>query len=46
MEYMPVNEKYIFNGKEYVCPLDLAMEIIGGKWKAMLLFHLQFGPLR
>lgn len=46
MDHNPVNEKYLFNGKEYLCPLDLAMEIIGGKWKAMLLFHLQFGPLR
>ncbi len=46
MDYKPVDEKYLFNGREYVCPLDLAMEIIGGKWKAMLLFHLQYGPLR
>lgn len=46
MEYQHKDEKYFFNGKEYLCPLDLAMEIIGGKWKAMLLFHLQFGALR
>lgn len=46
MEYKPVDEKYIFNGREYICPLDLAMEVIGGKWKAMFLFHLRFGPLR
>lgn len=41
-----VCKKYFFNGTVYLCPLELAMEIIGGKWKAMLLFHLQFGPLR
>ena len=46
MEYQHKNEKYFFNGKEYLCPLDLAMEVIGGKWKAMLLFHLQWGALR
>lgn len=46
MEYKPIDERYIFNGREYICPLDLAMEVIGGKWKAMFLFHLQNGPLR
>ncbi|MCC8096755.1 MAG: helix-turn-helix transcriptional regulator [Tannerellaceae bacterium] len=30
----------------YFCPLDLTMEVIGGKWKAMVIFHLQYGPLR
>lgn len=44
MEYKPIEERYLFCGKEYVCPLDLAMEVIGGKWKAKFLFHLQFGP--
>lgn len=46
MEYQPRHEKYLFNGDVYLCPLDLTMEVIGSKWKAMLLFHLQFGPLR
>lgn len=46
MDYKPVDEKYFFNGEEYICPLALAMDIIGGKWKAMFLFHLQWGPLR
>lgn len=46
MEYQCNSEKYFFNDKLYLCPLDLAMEIIGGKWKAMLLFHLQNGALR
>ncbi|MDE7374597.1 MAG: helix-turn-helix transcriptional regulator [Odoribacter sp.] len=46
MEYQSNPEKYFFNDKLYLCPLDLAMEIIGGKWKAMLLFHLQNGALR
>lgn len=46
MDYQPVDEKYIFNGETFLCPLELAMEIIGGKWKAMLIFHLQYGALR
>lgn len=46
MDYQEIKEKYIFNGDTYLCPLELAMDIIGGKWKAMLIFHLQYGPLR
>lgn len=46
MDNQHVCKKYFFNGTVYLCPLELAMEIIGGKWKAMLLFHLQLGPLR
>ncbi len=28
------------------CPLEAAIEIIGGKWKAPILFHLQGGTKR
>lgn len=35
-----------FKGKKYFCALDLALELIGGKWKAMFLYHLRKGPLR
>ena len=30
-----------FNGKEYPCPVSMAMDLIGGKWKAVILFYLQ-----
>ncbi len=33
-----------FNNKKYVCHLDLAMDMIRGKWKAVLLCHLIDGP--
>lgn len=46
MGYQHIDEKYFFNGDVYLCPLELAMEVIGGKWKAMLIFHLQYGALR
>lgn len=46
MEYQLVDEKYFFNGEIYLCPLDVAIEIIGGRWKAKILYHLQYGPLR
>jgi DNA-binding HxlR family transcriptional regulator len=34
--------KYI----EYECPLALSIEIIGGKWKALVMYHLRKGALR
>ncbi|MBU3130986.1 helix-turn-helix transcriptional regulator [Clostridium gasigenes] len=34
------------NGKNYVCKLDLAFEIIRGKWKAVILCHLLEGTKR
>lgn len=35
-----------FNDKKYVCHLDLAMDLIKGKWKAVLLCHIAEGPKR
>lgn len=36
------------NGKEYYCSFELALAIIGGKWKPLILWHLglQEGVLR
>jgi DNA-binding HxlR family transcriptional regulator len=34
-------ESAIFN-----CPLDAALQAIGGKWKGIILFHLARGKLR
>ena len=34
------------NGKIYPCPVSLAMDLVGGKWKAVILYHLQDGALR
>ncbi|WP_332840956.1 helix-turn-helix domain-containing protein [Paraclostridium bifermentans] len=36
----------IKDGKKYVCKLDLAFEIIRGKWKVIILCHLLEGPKR
>ena len=36
----------IYDGKKYVCNIDLGMEIIRGKWKAVILCHLNDGPKR
>jgi len=33
-------------GKTYPCPISVAMDLVGGKWKAVILYHLQHGPKR
>ncbi|SHK17587.1 winged helix-turn-helix transcriptional regulator [Desulforamulus aeronauticus] len=35
-----------YKDKKYVCHLDLAMELIRGKWKAIILCRLNNGPKR
>jgi DNA-binding HxlR family transcriptional regulator len=30
----------------YTCGLDAAIDVMGGKWKGLILFSLQDGPLR
>ncbi|MCR5537411.1 MAG: helix-turn-helix transcriptional regulator [Succinivibrio sp.] len=37
---------FYYKDREYHCTLELAMDVIGGKWKSMLIFHLREGPLR
>lgn len=34
------------NNKKYVCHLDLGMDLIRGKWKAVILCHLNEEPKR
>lgn len=46
MDSQCCSELYLFRGKEYYCSLELAMELIGGKWKTMMLYHLKDGALR
>lgn len=35
-----------YNGNQYVCSLDFAMDFIRGKWKCILLCHLYNEPKR
>ena len=37
---------YNFNGREYPCCSTLTMSIIGGKWKAAILYNLMDETLR
>ncbi|MBD1229576.1 winged helix-turn-helix transcriptional regulator [Xenorhabdus griffiniae] len=29
------------NGKSYPCPVSMAMDLIGGKWKGVILYYLK-----
>jgi len=33
-------------GPTFGCPVELALSVLGGKWKTVLLAHLKGGPLR
>ncbi|BAK72844.1 helix-turn-helix domain-containing protein [Arcobacter sp. L] len=37
---------YIFNKKEYECSLEAAMDVLGGKWRSIILWHLIEKKLR
>lgn len=34
------------NSPDPVCGLDVALAVMGGKWKPLILYHLQGGPRR
>jgi DNA-binding HxlR family transcriptional regulator len=33
-------------GKQYFCSVELALQVIGGKWKPIILWHLRAGDRR
>ena len=44
MDQPPCN--YTFRGQDYPCSTSLAMHLIGGKWKSVILYHLLEGEKR
>jgi len=38
--------KYEHSDCEFACPVEACLSVIGGKWKAVILFHLQGGTKR
>ena len=36
-----LNNDIKLNGKTYPCTVSLTMDLIGGKWKAVILYHLK-----
>ncbi len=41
-----VGDQVKLKGKTYPCTVSLTMDLIGGKWKAVILYHLKSGPKR
>jgi DNA-binding HxlR family transcriptional regulator len=41
-----IGENVKMNGKTYPCTVSLAMDLIGGKWKTVILYHLKADPKR
>jgi DNA-binding HxlR family transcriptional regulator len=35
-----------YNNKTFNCPMEVTMDLIGGKWKVLILWHLSSGMLR
>jgi DNA-binding HxlR family transcriptional regulator len=38
--------EFIFNGKKYLYPIELSLNIIGGKWKIPIIWRLKERTLR
>lgn len=41
-----IGDGVALNGKNYPCTVSLTMDLVGGKWKAVILYHLQQGEKR
>ncbi|MEL1252224.1 helix-turn-helix domain-containing protein [Flavobacterium sp. DGU38] len=41
-----MGKNVVVNGKMYACTISLAMDIVGGKWKTVILHHLKSGEKR
>lgn len=36
----------VYREKEYKCPIDITLAVVGGKWKASILWHLSQDTMR
>lgn len=37
---------YKWNDKEYKCPIEITIDVIGGKWRSLIIWHLNQETLR
>ncbi len=37
---------YRWNGRDYKCPIEVTIDVIGGKWKSLIIWHLNKEVLR
>lgn len=38
--------KIIYDNKEYACAFEFALDMVSGKWKGLILWHLSSGTMR
>lgn len=41
-----IGESVELRGKVFPCTVSLTMDLVGGKWKVVILYHLKEGPKR
>ncbi len=39
-------KRYKLNGTYYYCPVDLTLQIVGGRWKGIIIWNLRDGKKR
>ncbi|MCH9814635.1 MAG: helix-turn-helix transcriptional regulator [Epsilonproteobacteria bacterium] len=35
-----------YDGKEYICSFEFALDMVSGKWRGLILWHLSHGTMR
>ncbi len=45
-ENLKVEGRYWFRDKQYKCSIDVTLAVVGGKWKASILWHLAQETMR
>lgn len=46
LRYLCSMKRYQLNGAFYYCPVDLTLQIVGGRWKGIVIWNLRHGTKR